>query len=100
MLGAEMRHSRQSASVLKPITPDRGVSLSSKLTHCTKQLGAGVGAAAAATGLGASPAIVLGGAAVGGALGVLAHVATARPEVLTADNVPSEVVPQNPTASP
>jgi hypothetical protein len=58
-------------------------------------VGAGVGAAAAATGLGASPAMVLGGAAVGGALRELAHVATARPEVLTAGNVPSEVAPKS-----
>lgn len=57
------------------------------------QVGAGVGAAAVAAALGPSPGIVLGGAAVGGALGVLAHVATAQPQVLTADNVPSEVTP-------
>lgn len=44
--------------------------------------------------------MVLGGAAVGGALGVLAHVATAWPEVLSADNVPSEVVPQHPKSGP
>lgn len=58
------------------------------------QVGAAAGAAAAAAGMGANPGIVLGGAAVGGALGVLAHVATARPEVLTADNVPAEVTPK------
>lgn len=56
------------------------------------QVGAGVGAAGAAAALGASPGVVLGGAAVGGALGVLTHVVTSRPEVLTTDNVPSEAV--------
>lgn len=44
-----------------------------------------------ATTTGTVPGLILGGAAVGGALGVLAHVVTHRPQVLTADDIPAEV---------
>ncbi len=52
------------------------------------QVGAAAGAAASAGAFGTSPRLMLGGAAAGTAIGVLAHVTSNRSEVVTADNVP------------